>query len=276
MVGVEVGEEDLLEVDQADRAQELALGALAAVEQQPVAAAADERRGQPALRRGRRAGGSEEQDVQIHGPILTRARSARQSSRMSSNDTRPPSTLARPIVCPGARRRSVGLPGLKIWKPPRPPRGAAGASARTRRRRRGRRSAGAAARGGRRAGRRRGASPRAPRPPPPPAPPAAARAARRVSTLPWTAATGGPIASSSRSVSRVFRSPAWSSRSAASIRSTHASGRRRAPRGRWVSEITAISMCGLDWPEPAPVAQWIERCPPEAEVAGSNPAGRVK
>ena len=25
----------------------------------------------------------------------------------------------------------------------------------------------------------------------------------------------------------------------------------------------------------APVAQWIERCPPEAEVAGSNPAGRV-
>src|SRR5438105_6683208 len=26
---------------------------------------------------------------------------------------------------------------------------------------------------------------------------------------------------------------------------------------------------------PAPVAQWIERCPPEAEVAGSNPAGRV-
>src|SRR4051794_23238845 len=25
----------------------------------------------------------------------------------------------------------------------------------------------------------------------------------------------------------------------------------------------------------APVAQWIERCPPEAEVAGSNPAGRA-
>ena len=28
-------------------------------------------------------------------------------------------------------------------------------------------------------------------------------------------------------------------------------------------------------PHRAPVAQWIERCPPEAEVAGSNPAGRV-
>src|SRR5947208_5420453 len=27
--------------------------------------------------------------------------------------------------------------------------------------------------------------------------------------------------------------------------------------------------------DPAPVAQWIERCPPEAEVAGSNPAGRA-
>src|SRR5919106_3782688 len=31
----------------------------------------------------------------------------------------------------------------------------------------------------------------------------------------------------------------------------------------------------LDSSRPAPVAQWIERCPPEAEVAGSNPAGRV-
>ncbi len=26
---------------------------------------------------------------------------------------------------------------------------------------------------------------------------------------------------------------------------------------------------------PAPVAQWIERLPPEQEVAGSNPAGRA-
>src|SRR4051794_9328263 len=31
----------------------------------------------------------------------------------------------------------------------------------------------------------------------------------------------------------------------------------------------------LDSSGPAPVAQWIERCPPEAEVAGSNPAGRA-
>ena len=32
--------------------------------------------------------------------------------------------------------------------------------------------------------------------------------------------------------------------------------------------------CGLEWRR-APVAQWIERCPQEAEVAGSNP-GRAR
>src|SRR5947209_17174304 len=37
----------------------------------------------------------------------------------------------------------------------------------------------------------------------------------------------------------------------------------------------APRLAGLDWAALAPVAQWIERCPPEAEVAGSNPAGRV-
>ena len=59
------------------------------------------------------------------------------------------------------------------------------------------------------------------------------------------------------------------------MRSTKASGSRRAPRGMWVSEMTATSITGLHSTAPAPVAQWIERCPPEAEVAGSNPAGRV-
>src|SRR3954451_15654129 len=40
--------------------------------------------------------------------------------------------------------------------------------------------------------------------------------------------------------------------------------------------MTRASACDeLDSTAPAPVAQWIERCPPEAEVAGSNPAGRV-
>ena len=31
----------------------------------------------------------------------------------------------------------------------------------------------------------------------------------------------------------------------------------------------------ISWPAQAPVAQWIERPPPEREVAGSNPAGRA-
>jgi hypothetical protein len=39
--------------------------------------------------------------------------------------------------------------------------------------------------------------------------------------------------------------------------------------------MTAISMRGLHWIFPAPVAQWIERCPPEAEAEGSNPSGRI-
>ena len=43
VVGVEVRQEDVLEVDEPDRrAQELALGSLAAVEQQPVASPAEE------------------------------------------------------------------------------------------------------------------------------------------------------------------------------------------------------------------------------------------
>src|SRR5687768_168616 len=42
-----------------------------------------------------------------------------------------------------------------------------------------------------------------------------------------------------------------------------------------VSEMTASSIAGLHSTALAPVAQWIERSPPEREVAGSNPAGRA-
>jgi hypothetical protein len=52
VVDVVVGEEDDVEVGQPDGAQELALGALAAVEQQPVAAPPDEHRREPAPRGG--------------------------------------------------------------------------------------------------------------------------------------------------------------------------------------------------------------------------------
>src|SRR4029079_18309550 len=45
--------------------------------------------------------------------------------------------------------------------------------------------------------------------------------------------------SSSRKASET-RSPQWTIRSAPASRSTHADGSARAPRGRWVSEMTAI------------------------------------
>ena len=61
-----VREEDRADVGQPDGAQQLALRALAAVEEQAVAAAADERRRQPASRRGHRAGGAGEEDGEVH------------------------------------------------------------------------------------------------------------------------------------------------------------------------------------------------------------------
>jgi len=62
-----------IELDQAHRTHELPLRALAAVEQQPIAAAPHECGGQPALRARRRAGGAEEEDIEVHGPMLTQA-----------------------------------------------------------------------------------------------------------------------------------------------------------------------------------------------------------
>jgi hypothetical protein len=46
VVGVEVGDEKLLELDQTDRPHELSLGALPAIEQQAIAAAPHERGGE--------------------------------------------------------------------------------------------------------------------------------------------------------------------------------------------------------------------------------------
>ena len=68
VVGVEVGEEDLLEVDEpAGRALQLPLRPLGAVEEQPLAAAADEQRCGRALRGRHRGRRPEEDDVKIHG-----------------------------------------------------------------------------------------------------------------------------------------------------------------------------------------------------------------
>ena len=72
VVGVEVREEDVLEVDQPDvRAQELPLRPLAAVDQEPVAAAADQRRRRGPLGGGSRARRPEEHDVEVHGASVS-------------------------------------------------------------------------------------------------------------------------------------------------------------------------------------------------------------
>ena len=68
MIGVEVRQEDVLEVDEADvGAEKLPLRALAAVDEQPVAAAPDERRRRPARGGGGGRGRPEEDEVEVHG-----------------------------------------------------------------------------------------------------------------------------------------------------------------------------------------------------------------
>jgi hypothetical protein len=67
VVGVQMREVDLLDLDQAERALELALRSLAAVEHQPLAPAGDEQAGGIAARRGHGAARAEECHGQVHG-----------------------------------------------------------------------------------------------------------------------------------------------------------------------------------------------------------------
>ena len=67
VVEMEVRDEDRVDVRQADRAQQLLLGALAAVEQDPLAAGAQQQRGKPAACGGNRSGGAGEEQRQVHG-----------------------------------------------------------------------------------------------------------------------------------------------------------------------------------------------------------------
>jgi hypothetical protein len=66
VVGVEVGEKDVLDVRQADRAQQLPLRALAAIDQQAVAAAPDQEARGRALHRWHRAGRAEKENREVH------------------------------------------------------------------------------------------------------------------------------------------------------------------------------------------------------------------
>ena len=61
VIGVEMGQEDLGQVHQADRADQLALGALTAVDQDPVTTATNEHRRQPAPRCRNRPGSTGEE-----------------------------------------------------------------------------------------------------------------------------------------------------------------------------------------------------------------------
>ena len=69
VVEVVVGDEDRVELRQPDRAQELLLGALAAVEQEAVAAGAQQQRGQAAARGRDRAGGAGEEEREVHAAL---------------------------------------------------------------------------------------------------------------------------------------------------------------------------------------------------------------
>ena len=131
VVGVEVRQEDLVELDQADvRAQELPLRALAAVEEQLLPAAPDERGGRSAASGRHRAGRAEEDDVEIHAASLGRFGVLRQDEHLPGDEHRSlelvppldlPDTLARIPVPPRRDRpeRVVRLHDVPALRPGR-------------------------------------------------------------------------------------------------------------------------------------------------------------
>ena len=72
VVGVQVGDVDLVDLDEPGRALHLALRALAAVEQQPVAADPRQQAGGRAPRGRHRAAGAEEDHVHVHARSVMR------------------------------------------------------------------------------------------------------------------------------------------------------------------------------------------------------------
>src|SRR3954454_8648146 len=86
-----------------------------------------------------------------------------------------------------------------------------------------------------------------------------------------------------RPVTKTIRAPAASAPpNAATVRGeivpswrTIVPSRSLATRRGGCGRRVTSPVCPLDWPLPAPVAQGIERAPPEREVGGSNPPGRM-
>ena len=97
VVGVEVREEDLAELDEPDRrAEHLPLRPLRAVEEQALAPTAHEQRARRAVGRRHRAGRAEKDDVEIHQ--LTRVlRTLRERLRLYGSTMRAPATNGRPV-----------------------------------------------------------------------------------------------------------------------------------------------------------------------------------
>jgi hypothetical protein len=90
----------------------------------------------------------------------------------------------------------------------------------------------------------------------------------------WTRARvsrsrSGQISSSERSGSS--RSPRSGSRCRTGPVRTRPSGSRAVQTGKWTLSGRSAAIIAVR----APVAQWIERRPPEPKVAGSNPVGRA-
>jgi len=77
MIGVKVGDEHAVQIGEANRTHELALGALAAVEQDSISAPPQQHGGQPAPRAGHRTGGAGEEHRHIHDGNGSAGRSAR-------------------------------------------------------------------------------------------------------------------------------------------------------------------------------------------------------
>ena len=113
MVGVVVGDVDLVHLHEADRAMHLALRSLAAVEQQPLASHPCEQAGGGSTRGGHRAAGAEEYDREVHAPtvspLLSGRGDARRGGRRSCAGRSPPAPNWMSPVSP-VKPRSWSIP----------------------------------------------------------------------------------------------------------------------------------------------------------------------
>ena len=91
VVRVEVRDEHLVDVDQPDRPEQLALRALAAVDQDPLAAPADQDRRQAAASGRHRAAGAREEDREIHARSVSVERDELEPERGRRRASRRPS-----------------------------------------------------------------------------------------------------------------------------------------------------------------------------------------